>query len=54
MEAMHAPIHFEKFEVLSDMKKVPQDVIHLIRKNKVELMTNYIRSAGKVCMEIRR
>lgn len=35
MEAMHAPIHFEKFEVRGHMKKVPQEVIDSIRKNKV-------------------
>ncbi|KAL8160426.1 hypothetical protein V2J09_001963 [Rumex salicifolius] len=35
MEAMHAPIFFEKFDVHGDMKKVPEEVIKSIRKNKV-------------------
>ncbi|KAG8662862.1 isocitrate dehydrogenase [NAD] regulatory subunit 1, mitochondrial isoform X2 [Manihot esculenta] len=35
MEAMHAPVYFEKFEVHGDMKKVPAEVIESIRKNKV-------------------
>ncbi|KAH7851343.1 hypothetical protein Vadar_010185 [Vaccinium darrowii] len=36
MEAMHAPVYFETFdEVHGDMKRVPQEVIESIRKNKV-------------------
>ncbi|PIA56812.1 hypothetical protein AQUCO_00700871v1 [Aquilegia coerulea] len=35
MEAMHAPIYFEKYEVHGDMIKVPQEVIDSITKNKV-------------------
>ena len=35
MEAMHAPVYFEKFEVHGDMKAVPPAVIQSIRKNKV-------------------
>ncbi|XP_010548146.1 PREDICTED: isocitrate dehydrogenase [NAD] regulatory subunit 1, mitochondrial-like isoform X2 [Tarenaya hassleriana] len=35
MEAMHAPVYFEKYDVHGDMKKVPQEVIDSIRKNKV-------------------
>ncbi|GMH11348.1 hypothetical protein Nepgr_013189 [Nepenthes gracilis] len=35
MEAMHAPVYFEKCEVHGDMKKVPEEVIESIRKNKV-------------------
>lgn len=35
MEAMHAPVYFERFEVRGDMKKVPEEVIDSIKKNKV-------------------
>ncbi|XP_043692184.1 isocitrate dehydrogenase [NAD] regulatory subunit 1, mitochondrial-like isoform X2 [Telopea speciosissima] len=35
MEAMHAPVYFERFEVHGDMTKVPQEVIDSIQKNKV-------------------
>ncbi|XP_010265450.1 PREDICTED: isocitrate dehydrogenase [NAD] regulatory subunit 1, mitochondrial isoform X2 [Nelumbo nucifera] len=35
MEAMHAPVYFERYEVHGDMTKVPQEVIDSIRKNKV-------------------
>ncbi|KAI3950804.1 hypothetical protein MKW92_042488 [Papaver armeniacum] len=35
MEAMHAPIYFEKFEVHGDMPKVPDEVMESIKKNKV-------------------
>ncbi|XP_025651601.1 isocitrate dehydrogenase [NAD] regulatory subunit 1, mitochondrial-like isoform X2 [Arachis hypogaea] len=35
MEAIHAPVYFEKFEVHGDMKAVPPAVIESIRKNKV-------------------
>lgn len=35
MEAMHAPVYFEKFEVRGDMRTVPPAVIESIRKNKV-------------------
>ncbi|KAF7809596.1 isocitrate dehydrogenase [NAD] regulatory subunit 1, mitochondrial [Senna tora] len=35
MEAIHAPVYFEKYEVRGDMKKVPQEVIDSIKKNKV-------------------
>ncbi|CAM8901069.1 unnamed protein product [Rhodiola kirilowii] len=36
MEAMHAPIYFEKFgDVHGDMKKVPEEVIESIKRNKV-------------------
>ncbi|XP_022861516.1 isocitrate dehydrogenase [NAD] regulatory subunit 1, mitochondrial-like [Olea europaea var. sylvestris] len=35
MEAMHAPVHFEKYEVHGNMKQVPQEVLDSIRKNKV-------------------
>lgn len=35
MEAMHAPVYFEKYEVYGDMKAVPPEVLDSIRKNKV-------------------
>ncbi|CAI9111288.1 OLC1v1011476C1 [Oldenlandia corymbosa var. corymbosa] len=35
MEAMHAPLYFEKYDVHGDMKNVPQEVLDSIRKNKV-------------------
>ncbi|EYU40472.1 hypothetical protein ABFS82_14G124700 [Erythranthe guttata] len=35
MEAMHAPVFFEKYDVYGDMKAVPQEVIDSIKKNKV-------------------
>lgn len=35
MEAMHAPVFFEKYDVHGDLSKVPQEVIESIKKNKV-------------------
>ncbi|XP_020599717.1 isocitrate dehydrogenase [NAD] regulatory subunit 1, mitochondrial isoform X2 [Phalaenopsis equestris] len=35
MEAMHAPVFFETYEVHGDMTSVPQEVIDSIRRNKV-------------------
>ncbi|XVF00771.1 hypothetical protein REPUB_Repub04eG0030100 [Reevesia pubescens] len=35
MEAMHAPVYFEKYDVHGDMNRVPQEVIDSIKKNKV-------------------
>ncbi|KAH7851744.1 hypothetical protein Vadar_015989 [Vaccinium darrowii] len=35
MQAMHAPVYFERYEVHGDMKSVPQEVFDSIRKNKV-------------------
>jgi len=35
MQAMHAPLYFEKYEVHGDMKKIPEEVLESIRKNKV-------------------
>lgn len=35
MEAMHAPVYFEKYDVHGDMKSVPHEVLESIRKNKV-------------------
>ncbi|GAA0149498.1 dehydrogenase [Lithospermum erythrorhizon] len=35
MDALHAPVYFEKYEVHGDMKDVPQEVFDSIKKNKV-------------------
>lgn len=35
MEAMHAPVYFEKHEVYGNMKKIPEEVLDSIRKNKI-------------------
>ncbi|KAL3843322.1 hypothetical protein ACJIZ3_000725 [Penstemon smallii] len=35
MDAMHAPVYFEKYDIHGDMKSVPQRVIDSIKKNKV-------------------
>jgi isocitrate dehydrogenase (NAD+) len=35
MEAMHAPVYFERFDVHGEMKRVPEEVMDSIRKNKV-------------------
>ncbi|XP_031379387.1 isocitrate dehydrogenase [NAD] regulatory subunit 1, mitochondrial isoform X2 [Punica granatum] len=35
MSAMHAPVYFEKYDVHGDMKRVPEEVIESIKKNKV-------------------
>ncbi|KAL0833448.1 hypothetical protein Bca101_085337 [Brassica carinata] len=35
MEAMHAPIYFEKYDVHGEMSRVPAEVMESIRKNKV-------------------
>ncbi|XP_073150209.1 isocitrate dehydrogenase [NAD] regulatory subunit 1, mitochondrial [Henckelia pumila] len=35
MEAMHAPVYFEKYDIHGDMKAAPPEVIESIKKNKV-------------------
>ncbi|KAJ6717249.1 DECARBOXYLATING DEHYDROGENASES-ISOCITRATE ISOPROPYLMALATE TARTRATE [Salix koriyanagi] len=35
MQAMHAPLYFEKYEVHGDMNRIPAEVIESIKKNKV-------------------
>jgi isocitrate dehydrogenase (NAD+) len=35
MNAMHAPVYFEKYEVHGDMNRFPAEVIESIKKNKV-------------------
>ncbi|XP_014508874.1 isocitrate dehydrogenase [NAD] regulatory subunit 1, mitochondrial isoform X2 [Vigna radiata var. radiata] len=46
MEAMHAPVYFEKFEVHGNMKSVPQEVLESIRKNQVCLKGGLITPVG--------
>jgi len=46
MEAMHAPVYFEKFEVHGNMKAVPQEVLESIRKNQVCLKGGLITPMG--------
>ncbi|KAL3514942.1 hypothetical protein ACH5RR_021844 [Cinchona calisaya] len=35
MDAMHAPVYFEKYDIHGDMKNVPPEVLDSIRNNKV-------------------
>ncbi|KAG6410956.1 hypothetical protein SASPL_129029 [Salvia splendens] len=35
MEAMHAPVYFERYDVRGDMNNVPPEVLESIKKNKV-------------------
>ncbi|KAM7259805.1 hypothetical protein ACFE04_015546 [Oxalis oulophora] len=35
MEAMHAPVYFERYDVHGDMNRLPSEVLDSIRKNKV-------------------
>lgn len=35
MEAMHAPVYFERYKVHGNMNKVPEEVIESIKRNKV-------------------
>ncbi|KAL5063592.1 hypothetical protein RYX36_025329 [Vicia faba] len=46
MEAMHAPVYFEKFDVHGDMKAVPTEVLESIRKNKVCLKGGLVTPMG--------
>ena len=46
MEAMHAPVYFEKFDVHGNMKVIPQDVLESIRKNKVCLKGGLVTPMG--------
>ncbi|KAF3549122.1 hypothetical protein DY000_02009451 [Brassica cretica] len=34
-EAMHAPVHFERYEVRGHMRKVPEEVMESVKRNKV-------------------
>ncbi|CAI0407733.1 unnamed protein product [Linum tenue] len=46
MEAMHAPVYFERYEVRGDMKAFPSEVIESIRRNKVCLKGGLITPVG--------
>lgn len=46
MEAMHAPVYFERYEVHGDMKTVPEEVIESIKKNKVCLKGGLVTPMG--------
>ncbi|KAG6428070.1 hypothetical protein SASPL_112319 [Salvia splendens] len=39
MEAMHAPVYFEKYNIHGDMKTVPSELIESIKKNKCTALT---------------
>ncbi|GMH02909.1 hypothetical protein Nepgr_004748 [Nepenthes gracilis] len=58
MEAMHAPVYFERYEVHGDMKSVPKEVMESIRKNKVcikgGLMTPVGGGVSSLNMQLRR
>ncbi|CAN1276096.1 Isocitrate dehydrogenase [NAD] regulatory subunit 1, mitochondrial, partial [Linum perenne] len=44
MEAMHAPVYFEKYEVRGEMKYFPPEVLESIRRNKVTPMGGGVSS----------
>ncbi|KAE8010710.1 hypothetical protein FH972_007053 [Carpinus fangiana] len=46
MDAMHAPVYFERYEVRGDMKRVPEEVIESIKKNKVCLKGGLVTPMG--------
>ncbi|XP_023513299.1 isocitrate dehydrogenase [NAD] regulatory subunit 1, mitochondrial-like isoform X2 [Cucurbita pepo subsp. pepo] len=46
MEAMHAPVYFERYEVHGDMKEVPREVMESILKNKVCLKGGLMTPMG--------
>ncbi|TYH94800.1 hypothetical protein ES332_A12G063800v1 [Gossypium tomentosum] len=46
MEAMHAPLYFERYEVHGDMERVPEKVIQSIKKNKVCLKGGLATAMG--------
>lgn len=46
MEAMHAPIYFERYDVHGYMKEVPREVIESILKNKVCLKGGLMTPMG--------
>ncbi|CAL5417173.1 unnamed protein product [Camellia sinensis] len=46
MEAMHAPIFFERYDVHGDMKSVPSEVIESIHKNKICLKGGFKTPVG--------
>ncbi|KAL9691707.1 hypothetical protein QQ045_012133 [Rhodiola kirilowii] len=46
MDAMHAPIYFEKYEVHGTMRGIPEEVIESIKKNKVCLKGGLVTPVG--------
>uniref|UniRef100_A0A5B6ZC56 Isopropylmalate dehydrogenase-like domain-containing protein n=2 Tax=Davidia involucrata TaxID=16924 RepID=A0A5B6ZC56_DAVIN len=46
MDAMHAPVYFERYEIHGDMNKVPQEVIDSIKKTKVCLKGGLMTPVG--------
>lgn len=46
MEAMHAPVHFERYDVHGDMKQVPREVMESILRNKVCLKGGLMTPMG--------
>ncbi|CAI0469149.1 unnamed protein product [Linum tenue] len=46
MEAMHAPVYFERYEVHGNMKIFPAEVVESIRRNKVCLKGGLITPVG--------
>lgn len=46
MEAMHAPVYFERYDVHGYMKEVPREVIESILKNKVCLKGGLMTPMG--------
>ncbi|XP_062009086.1 isocitrate dehydrogenase [NAD] regulatory subunit 1, mitochondrial-like [Rosa rugosa] len=58
MEAMQAPVYFEKYDVTGDMPRVPEEVIESIRKNKMclkgGLATPMGGSVSSLNMQLRR
>lgn len=46
MEAMHAPVYFETYEVHGGMETVPPEVIESIRRNKVCLKGGLVTPVG--------
>ncbi|KAF7129643.1 hypothetical protein RHSIM_Rhsim10G0199600 [Rhododendron simsii] len=49
MEAMHAPVYFERYEIHGDMKKVPQEAIDSIKKNKLRKELDLYASLVHCC-----
>ncbi|PPD79652.1 hypothetical protein GOBAR_DD23425 [Gossypium barbadense] len=52
MEAMHAPLYFERYEVHGDMERVPEEVIQSIKKNKVCLKGGLATPMGGVHQDV--
>lgn len=46
MDAMHAPVYFERFDVQGDMSRFPREVLDSIKKNKVCLKGGLMTPVG--------